>query len=472
MMPIDELVSPLTAMMRDHAGRLALSDGHQTLSYADLDHASAVLADQIAAVPGIVGAALPRGADAIVYTVAALRAGKPFVPVDPGLPSLVRRRLLARLGLAAMLAKTGNEWRLTRLGQGGATVEEDLGYILTSSGTTGDPKLIRGSARGLARYLSWQRTEMAMIPADRSACTAGPWFDFSFKETLAPLGAGGSVHISPQHALSSGAALLRWLAQVRPSMLCMIPSRLAGMSAAMRDTPMPGASDGLRCLLVSGEPFPARLLRQWRQFGNPSAEVFNLYGPTESTVIKLYFRIPADYEPAGPLVPLGGPIPGTRVECTPEICLYGEDFALGYLDESTDGATRFDVANGERALRTGDLGRWDGQGRVVFTGRADLLVKRRGVAVNPSSIEAVAATCPGVDRCAAVATSADIPVVTLYYLGVPSAGALRAHLARLLPAGELPDAVVPVDQFPLTARGKVDRSALLNRPGSQVAACL
>lgn len=426
----------------------AVVQGDAVLTYGELLTKSRELAAKLTSGTGPVLISKPRGVESLTEMVGCILAERPFVPVTPD--STIDPTTLP-------------------------DTPEGCGYLLTTSGTSGEPKVVVGSRSGLARYLQWQQAELALDPSDVVSNTADPWFDFSFKETLGALVAGATITVTPPAALAGGTTLLAWLAEHRPTMVCLLPSMLARLVTAMDradPTTVRSATERLRRILVSGEPFPQPLLRRWRAHA-PHPVVINLYGPTESTVIKLRHVLPAGAEVHTAIVPVGTPIPGTAVEFVPvddlddaqELCIVSEDLALGYLTPVT-GSTRFERdAAGRRRLRTGDLASLAPDGSVVVEGRLDHVVKRRGVKVSLPAIEAAAVAVAAVDAAAAVVQQSDRIVL---YCGV-SAGsdalslrAIRMALLDTLDPAQLPDKILVVTRLPLDRRAKVDRAALRN----------
>jgi non-ribosomal peptide synthetase component F len=464
------------ALRRADPGRPAIVEAGQATTYADLDSRSAALAGRLASGSAgrsePVAVALPRGAAALTAMVACVRAGRPFFPVDPAVDAASACRDAAVETLVC--DGTAPVW------WHGATVpadatgphapparvdDPDCGYLLTTSGTTGAAKTVRGSGPALARYLAWQRDHLALTADDVVANTADPWFDFSFKETLGALVAGATVAVVEPAALATGGALLRRFADLRPTVLCLLPSRLAMLVEALA---RPGAPrlDRLRLLLVSGEPFPVALLERWRAVA-PEPTVLNLYGPTESTVIKLCHTVGSSVDTDAVTVPVGRPIPGAAVELLPtvdgaatELCLVSDDLALGYL-RAAGGTTVFDHDTaGRRRLRTGDLARRTRDGLIEIVGRVDHMVKRRGVKVSLPDVAAAALRHPGVVTAVAVCGAAE-RIVLFYTTAAPvDPRALRTVLLDRLAPEQLPDRVREVDRMPVDARGKVDRAAL------------
>lgn len=476
----------LGAIWAAPADRIAVDAPDGVITYGGLLAAASALAERLVEHSGPVAVVLPRGARAIVAIVACVLAGRPFHPCPP---SIATRDRLEAAGVTDVVPAEAApvSWPSERtlpvtivredgpLGDPRRSLSPgpEPAYLVSTSGTTGEAKIVRGSGRALARYLRWQRDELTLTGVDVMSNTADPWFDFSYKETLGALVAGAKVVVVDDSALVHGRALLMWLAKHRPTMLCLLPSRLTGLTEAMAKYPVAAAAatDRLRLLLVSGEPFPRDLYDRWRVVA-PGPAVLNLYGPTESTVIKLRHLV-GELPPDSRTVPVGTPIPGTRVELVPrtdvdgeELCIISEDLALGYLD-TEGGGTVFDrAADGTPRLRTGDLARRTSNGLIELLGRADHVVKRRGVKVSLPTVEAAALRVAEVTHAAALQVPGDPDgrVILCYQssTGAPLPGrALRAALLDELPLEQLPDRVTAVPSWPLCQRGKTDRGALL-----------
>lgn len=511
------LLSTLRRSFAQHAGLPAIRQGDRVVTYAELDRRSAILATRLSAIPADPDAAvvglLPRGADALVAIVAAIRAGRPFAPLDPGLPPAGLDAALRRLRPCAVVTPAGGPAAPATRPAGAAGTRppalrggdtplwipvdaagmpdvpidrpappERPAYLILTSGSTGAAKVVAGSGPALDRYLRWQWAELGHGVGDVFSNIASPWFDFSFKETLAALASGGCTVPAADADLVSGAALAHWLHRVTPTVTCLLPSRFTELLAITER----GADESagwwrpVRQIMISGEALRSDVVVRWQRVVPDGPTLLNMYGPTESTVIKLRHRIPARYQPLGPTVPLGTPIPGTTVELRPapaavgetggtaqlgEICLRGPDLALGYLDGRLEGTTRFADEDGDRLLHTGDLGRRLPDGTIEFISRIDNTIKRRGVMIVAAALEAALVSHPAIRDAAVVVTADTPPVVNLCYVREPSLPRptlveLRRHLLSRLALAQMPDALREVPALPLTDRGKIDRTAL------------
>lgn len=479
----DTIAGALLACDPDHP---AVLDRGRVLSYGELLANSAALAERLAGHDGAVALFLPRSAAAIVAQVACVLTDRPFFPVDPaadagavcrdaGVSALVCDGAAPALWTDTSVHVVQMQNRLVRDVQlpGPCGACSSCGYLLTTSGSTGSPKVVRGSSSALARYLRWQREELRLDSTDTLSNTADPWFDFSFKETLGAIVAGATVAVVEPAALANGAALLRWLASAQPSVVCLLPSRLSALVDTMRhnEPATRRALRRLRLLLVSGEPFPTALLHRWWSVA-PQPTVVNLYGPTESTVIKLRHVLAPHTAVDTETVPVGRPIPGTDIELSTiadsdaaELCLVSNDLALGYLLPGTDRAGFDQDDAGRPRLHTGDLARLTPDGQVELIGRLDHVVKRRGVKVSLPAIEAAALMHPHVHTAAAVCClGAGKKRIVLFYASEPgtqvTARSMRTALLNRLAPERLPEQVRAIPRLPLDSRGKVDRAAL------------
>jgi thioesterase domain-containing protein/acyl carrier protein len=243
----------------------------------------------------------------------------------------------------------------------------------------------------------------------------------------------------------------------------------------------PECFKGLRYLLFGGERVDVNAVRLAVENGKP-ANLLHVYGPTETTTFATYHRI----ESIGPeeeTVPIGRPISNTQVyllddslEPVPlltggEIYIGGPGLALGYLNDPERTADRFRETPLGRLYKTGDLARWRNKGALEFIGRKDRQIKLRGFRIEPGEVEAAVRELPGVADCVTLLNNGSgvEPRLVSYFVAageVASANVMREALTRSLPEYMLPDVLVRVERFPLTANGKIDTRALPKPPAS------
>jgi pristinamycin I synthase-3/4 len=345
---------------------------------------------------------------------------------------------------------------------------DQLAYVMHTSGSTGRSKGISVTHRGvvdLALDPVWEVTA-----ADRVLFQAPHAFDGSTYEIWAPLLAGGTVVVAPGGAMT--AESLRALVDTRRVTRV---SLTAGLFRVIAEHD-PAAFAGLAEITTGGDVIPPEAVRAVLA-ACPDTTVRSTYGPTEITMCATHtgFRTGDDVPPT---VPLGGPMSGTRMYVldpylnpapagvTGELYLAGPGLARGYTDNPALTAGRF-VADpfgppGERAYRTGDLARWEHDGTLTFHGRTDQQVKIRGFRIEPADVESALTARPDITQAAVtVHTGPDGDKQLVgYYTGAADADGLRDVLTGLLPDYLVPQHLIPLDTWPLTCNGKVDRDRL------------
>jgi acyl-coenzyme A synthetase/AMP-(fatty) acid ligase len=231
---------------------------------------------------------------------------------------------------------------------------------------------------------------------------------------------------------------------------------------------------------LAGEPLADSLVQQWRRFTSRECRVINLYGPTETTMVKCWAEVP-DPVPAG-IQAVGHPLPESQALVVTaggrlcgvmepgEIVLRTPFATRGYINAAEEQALRF-VTNPftgrteDVVYRTGDLGRFRADGSLMILGRLDHQVKIRGVRIEPQEVAAVLAQHSAVRGAAVIAREIEGQGLALvaYVVADPaqaSAAALRAFLADRLPAAFIPSTIVFLERLPVTPNGKLDRAAL------------
>ncbi|MGE5514810.1 MAG: amino acid adenylation domain-containing protein [Bacteroidota bacterium] len=487
----------IAAQAKAHPDAIAVVAGAETLSYRRLVRRANRLARylrQRGVRPGdAVAVLLNRNGDSIAALLACLTLGAVWVPLDTEAPP---RRLAAMVadcaaravlshgalppGLApadaALIDLDADKAAIAALpGRAlkGGPKPGDAAYMIYTSGSTGAPKGVVVSQRALADHVRAISAAFGLGRDDVVLHFAPQVVDTALEQILPTLAAGARLLVRTG-ATWSPDDLRRVLAEQRVSVADLPPAYLREVLLAWDG----GAPPDLRLLIVGGEALAADTVRLWQ--GGPLAGVrlLNAYGPTEATVTCLVHDVDAATAP-GAAVPIGRPLPGTRIaildrdgNAVPEgvigeLHVGGSRLAQGYHNRPDLTAQCFvRLASGKRMYRTGDLASFlpGGKGAVAFHGRVDHQVKIRGFRVELSEVEAAlgdfglreAVVVPRQD-------AAGNPVLVAYV--VPAAepfdeDALRAHMAARLPAPMLPTAYVPLAALPATAGGKLDRAAL------------
>ncbi len=483
------------------AAGLALRCGTDSISRGDLLSIvrawSAVLADLGCGPEVPVAVAMPRGIDAIAAILAVLRAGGAYVPLSGADPDARLAAILADCGRPLVIAAPDQAARLAPLagrvitpgelreraaGTAGpvdtatppATVTPDsLAFIIYTSGTTGQPKGVEGTHRQLANYARWCRLAFPHEPGERTVLHAPLAFLGSLTTIFTPLLAGWPIEIAPEGATIDD--LLDLVGRVRVGLLKLTPTHLRMMQARGAD-----GQCAARHFMIGSEPLVMTgELARWMA-GHPAAESHvNHYGLTEMHGCFCHW-FGTDAEP-GRAVPIGLPIDNVRVRIADEagapvppgeageLLVAGDSIGRGYRGRPALTAQRWiaDAAGppGARILRTGDLARIRPDGMTEIIGRADRQVKVRGHRVEPAAVEHALRDLPGIAE-ALVLPRRDDGVTTLAAYLIPAAGvaldtaAVRAALARRLPAPSVPGRMAVLAEFPVNANGKIDTAAL------------
>ena len=509
--PPQELVTSIfSSWVRRTPDQAAIAQGEQSWSYRELAERANTLARVLTASGlergDVVAVCGRRSFGVVASMIAIFLSGGVVLLLDPNLPGQ-RQQLMLREARAKKILYAGDKrpedtWLKEDLIPAvlfvdpakGCTVNAEVGqnlearslpevssgapaYIFFTSGTTGVPKGILGCHKSLSHFLEWQRETFAIGSNDRVAQLTSLSFDVVLREIFLPLTSGGTLCL-PEVAESLDIdAIIAWLERERISVLHASPSLAQSWLAS--DTR--GASlRGIRYVFFAGEPLMETLVRRWRA-AFPSSELVNLYGPTETTLAKCFYRVPSEI-PYG-VQPVGRPLPETQalvfdenhqlcgINEPGEIVLRTPFRSLGYINAPEENQARF-VKNPFRddaqdlLYFTGDSGRYGPDGTLEILGRVDDQVKIHGVRVEPAGVSAILARHPSVKSCFVVARKNEQDEICLVAYVVASkqekttSTQLRSYLVEQLPAPMIPAFFVFLDSLPLTLNGKVDRSSL------------
>jgi len=495
-LPETTLVELLQQGMDRDPQATALVFGDAALDHGTLEARSFALAAQLRALgvgPGsVVAVALPRSPELVIALMAVLRAGAAYLPLDLAHPDERLARILAsarpvcalaeadvqaRLGGVPVLAPT--QWTaLSFAAPWRQPSPDDAAYVIYTSGSTGEPKGVVIEHRAIVNRLLWMREHYGFTADDRVLQKTPATFDVSVWEFFLPLLCGAALVLAAPEAHRDPTELARLIRSHEITTAHFVPSMLDAFLAAP-------ASEGLqlRRVFTSGEALDATLRDRFH--GRVQAELHNLYGPTEAAVDVSWW--PASAEDRSRPVPIGFPVWNTRlyvldarmqplpVGVPGDLYLGGVQLARGYLGRDDLTAERFladPFLPGERIYRTGDVARWRADGAVDYLGRSDHQVKLRGLRIELGEIEAALRELPGMDRVEVLLrhdTPGDARLVAYVPSSCADAAVLRSHLAMRLPDYMLPSAFVGVDHWPVTANGKLDRTALPKPPQQEVA---
>ena len=502
-----ESVRPVHGLVSDQARRTpdvaAVRHAGEQLSYAQLEAQANQLARCLGGLgvgPGVVVAiCAQRSLEMVVAVLAVLKAGGAYAPIDPAYPEgrvafmladtdtpvlLTQQQLLA--GLPRHRARTvclDADRDLINSHDDGpvstGTTLDDLGYVLYTSGSTGQPKGVAMGHRPLANLLAWQLESFSAPPAARTLQFASLSFDVAFQEIFSTWCSGGTLVLIDEAVRRDGEALLAFICEQRVERLFLPFVALQNLceAAVHLDVSIPG----LREVITAGEQVKATDAVRGFFAARPNCTLINQYGPTESHVVSA-FELAGSSERWPALPPIGRPIANAKlylldnhrqpvpIGVPGELYIGGASLARGYLNRPELTSERFvpDPFSHDpdaRLYRTGDLARHLPDGNIDYIGRSDHQMKIRGFRIEPGEIEAAVCEHPLVREALVLAREDDAGEKRLVaYLisdaGATSPGDLQELLRRSLPDYMIPSAFVFLDAFPLTPNGKIDRAAL------------
>lgn len=356
--------------------------------------------------------------------------------------------------------------------------EDDSLYIYFTSGSTGKPKGIIGKNDSLLHFIRWEIDAFEIDHTYRCSQFISPYFDAFLRDIFVPLFAGGTICI-PSSSDDAWEAhhLTTWIDENRINLIHCVPSIFRIIN---HDSLTPEIFSNLKYIFLSGEKIiPSELVRWYRTFQD-RIQIVNLYGPTETTMVKCYYKIePADARQAR--IPIGFPMPGTEILILDKdlrpcntlvpgtLYIHSAYSTKGYLNAPELMVEKFVKLQEDKiAFNTGDIARRLPNGKIDLIGRADRQIKLRGIRIEPDEIETVIIKS-GLVKSAVVLLHGSanndeslFAFVTGTHNNDPE-DTLMQVLKEQLPDYMLPSRIVAVENFPLLSNGKIDVTALLSK---------
>ena len=468
---------------------------YQELS-ARVDAMASALLDRLGDGEGRVALIFDHNAPMIAGMLAAMRAGKAYVPLDPGYPEQQLQMMLQDSSPEAILIEAKHRDLANRLCGASLPIivegethrsaltkfplndPRDLAYILYTSGSTGQPKGVMQNHRNVLHFIRAYTNGLLLAPTDRLTLLSSYSFDAAVMGIFGGILNGACV--CPWSVRDSGFAELgAWIRKAGISVYHSTPTVFREFLAASD----PSERFSVRRVVLGGEAVLRPDVDRFRQFFEPGTILVNGLGPTKSTVTLQHF-IDHDTKLTANLVPVGRPVSDTRIvlrdekgqesEREGEMTFVSEHVALGYWrrpDLNAQSFGEYPDVPGLRWYRSGDLARWNEDGNLEFLGRKDSQIKIHGVRIELGDIEAALQQQSGVAEAVAVGRTVSgsaLPKLIGYVRRSPGAALddrkhseqIRQGVRALLPSTMVPNIIVFLDAFPKTPTGKIDRLAL------------
>ncbi len=497
--PSDELLhEPFAHWAELTPDAIAVVTPDRVLSYDETHQRALYLADRLRALGAgrgdIVGVVMDKGWEQVVAVLAIQYAGAAYLPVDGRLPQSRIQHLLRHGGAKIALTQSHLHPAISfpqgiaslAVDRGGmqagpmpvpAQHADDLAYIIYTSGSTGDPKGVMISHRGAMNTIRDVNRRIQLTREDRVLGLSSLSFDLSVWDVFGTLSQGATIVLPGAMEAADPAHWAELAAHEGITIWNSVPALLHLYAEYLRDRP--GSPRGsLRIAMLSGDWIPTRLPDRIRELW-PDITLISMGGATEASIWSIWHdigNVPADSRS----IPYGRPMDAQEFHVlddavrpcptyvTGELYIGGIGVALGYWADPERTAARFiiNAHTGARLYRTGDLGRWLPCGEIEFLGRCDAQVKVQGYRIELEEIEAALAHHPNI---ASAMVAARGPrdgerrllagIVTRTGTAIPEAE-LRSFLQRKLPSYMVPSHFIPLAKLPLSANGKLDRSAL------------
>jgi amino acid adenylation domain-containing protein len=488
----------------NYKDNIAIEKGDEAITYGELHKRTDAVANRIIK-KGIkketfIGVILDDRKEFIFAMIGILKAGCVFIPLEPGYPDNRLKTMIQTTDTAWIIIDKTNSQRtfaiestigfihiedaaVDKNGERGCEQIEtkylpgDKLYIYFTSGTTGNPKAVIGRNGSLLHFINWEIAEFSIDETFRCSQFTNPGFDVYLRDVLMPLCAGAVVCIPGNVGISSD-QYIYWLDTRDINLIHCVPSLFRVFNTPDLEK---GNFKTLKYLLFAGEKIIPRELKNWYDIFGERIQLVNLYGPTETTLAKVFYRI-SKPDTDREIMPIGKHIDGTRLIILNEnmnICeklVTGEIYirtpfrSFGYYKDPDLNREKF-IPNpfsndpADILYKTGDLGRLLPDGNIELSGRIDRQVKMRGVRIELEGIENLLIKHPSIKEAVVIKKVSGIneflySCITRSRKSSEEADLLIQHLKKYL-AENLPEVMIPtniiiLEEIPRKVNGKVD----------------
>ncbi|MBQ9122000.1 MAG: amino acid adenylation domain-containing protein [Lachnospiraceae bacterium] len=348
-------------------------------------------------------------------------------------------------------------------------IDTDPIYVVFTSGSTGVPKGVVACHRSVLDYIE-QLSETLEFNEDTVFGNQTPlYFDACLKELYPTLKFGATTYLVPKSLFMFPIKLVEFLNEHKINTICWVVSALTMISAFGAFEKV--KPEYLHTVAFGSEVFPIKQFRIWRSV-LPNAKFTNLYGPTEGTGMCCYYKVDRDFE-LDEAIPVGRPFKNTEIILLNEenkraahgepgeICIRGTSLTMGYYNNPEKTSEAFvqnplNSAYPELIYRTGDIGKFNERGELVFVSRKDYQIKHMGHRIELGEIEVNVNMMPEI-RLSGCIYDNEKGKIVLFYVGDIETGALTKALKDKLPRYMIPNYVKKLDEMPLTPNGKINR---------------
>lgn len=469
----------------------------QKMTYRDLDDKSTKLAVYLQSLGvkknSLVGISTQRSFDMMVGLLGILKAGGAYIPLDPLYPkerleymidnsniniiishSSIRKKIGELFEDRLLVVSLDEQWEeIEKKTEHGNELKkisgpDDLAYVLYTSGSTGKPKGVMIPHKALTNFLIQMAKSPGLTKNDRLLAITTFCFDISGLELYLPLLNGATCYLLSDEKQKNLEKLKEEIERIRPTIMQATPATWNALFKV-------GFKNKEKMkILCGGEALPEKLKKL---FMDSDSEVWNMFGPTETTIWSTMKRITRD-EP----VTIGKPIANTQLyvlnnEEKPvpigvpgELYIGGDGLAKGYLfrdDLTNERFVKNPFNEGTRLYRTGDIVKWLDNGEIEYLGRADNQVKIRGYRIELDEIENRMNMFPGIHESVVISSGEDSNRLQAFFLKTSQTNGkqvdikeLRDYLNKWLPPYMIPSSFSELSQIPLTPNGKVNRLVL------------
>jgi len=486
--------------------RPAIHDGRSGLTFAELERQAAALADWLSQ-QGVGGEdrvviLAEKCAIMPVLAIGIWKSGAVYVPLDATQPILRLRGLLDRLRPSAVIALDDREPSITGVRWVGRTQldailsgpssdrpaapkrPEDTAYIIFTSGSTGEPKGVEISVGSLLAYFRNHNEILRFTPASRVFSLSPFHFDVSIEDTLLPLSLGAFVF--QFRGMHAGAIMRAVIKRERITHLIAVSTLLTMITDGGRHVSRANFP-ALEMVMTGAEVCDPGVINVWKT-GLPELRLFNVYGPTEATIVCTAYEIQQVDPERRSAYPIGRPLRGVAARIVAdgteapgqqllgqevagpgrvgELWIGGEQVMRGYFDQPAETARCVVEVDGVRYYRTGDMCSYDEDGNIVFHGRNDDEVKLAGRRIHLGEIRQIVLGCPGVERAAVglVPRRGHDVIALVVVAPIQSVVAdVEKQLADLLPEYMRPTLVAWSPTLAVSSTGKTDENRLMRR---------